>query len=72
MKYLDMVTAHFLDPRPARAVGKKGPVVRKPGAAYEKYNRDGLINDDEYLAREMMGWATGAFLWLYDYVQNSQ
>lgn len=68
-KYLDLVTRNFLKPGPQRASSGNKVLDRKPGATYEKYDRNGNINDDEYLASEMMGWTTGAFLWLYEYVK---
>jgi alpha,alpha-trehalase len=69
-RYLDLVTKNFLNPLPLTVKKNSDQINRKPGKLYEKYKKDGTINDDEYVASEMMGWTAGAFLWCYNYLKQ--
>lgn len=63
MRWLNTVTRNFVDPRPATYPPfKYGDGTRHPGFLYEKYTRDGQINDAEYPCSEMMGWTAATFL----------
>lgn len=73
MKYLDLVAKNFLDPIPASYTYPDGKTkVRKAGTPYEKYKADGTINDDEYMAHDMMGWSAATFVFCYQYVNSLQ
>ncbi|MDR1813773.1 MAG: trehalase [Tannerella sp.] len=56
MKFLNTVTKNFVEPYPNR----NG--ARKPGFLWEKFTREGDINDDEYTCNHMMGWTAATFL----------
>ncbi len=63
MRWLNTVTRNFVDPQPATYPPfKYGDGTRHPGYIYEKYTRDGQINDAEYPCSEMMGWTAATFL----------
>jgi alpha,alpha-trehalase len=62
-RWLNTVTRNYLDPQPASYPPfKYGDGTRHPGFIYEKYTRDGQINDAEYSCSEMMGWTAATFL----------
>jgi alpha,alpha-trehalase len=63
MKYLNTVTRNFVSPVPVDYRHfKNGADIRPYGLIWEKYDRDGNINDAEYPASEMMGWAAATYL----------
>ncbi len=62
-KWLNTVTRNYMDPMPAtHRPFKYGDGTRHPGFLYEKYTRDGQINDYEYPCSIMLGWTASAFL----------
>lgn len=70
LKWLNTVTRNYIDPQPATYPPfKYGDGTRHPGFLYEKYTREGLINDAEYPCSEMLGWTASAFLAALDAVQ---
>ena len=63
IKWLNTVTRNYMDPQPAtHRPFKYGDGTRHPGFLYEKYTRDGRINDSEYPCSIMLGWTASAFL----------
>lgn len=63
LKWLNTVTRNYLDPQPAtHRPFKYGDGTRHPGFLWEKYTRDGGINDDEYPCSFMLGWTASAYL----------
>ena len=71
LKWLNTVTSNFLDPQPAtHRPFKYGDGTRHPGFLYEKYTRDGQINDSEYPCSIMMGWTASTFLRALDLVRQ--
>ena len=68
-KYLNLVAANFEKPTPAFFIknenGVETKVIRQYGKTYEKYTRDGKINDREYNASVLAGWSAGAFAYAY-------
>jgi len=76
MKYLDLVAANYLKPVPSYFIkinnGDTVTAIRPKGMIYEKYTRDGKINDREYKANMMFGWSTGTFAFAYDYVLHNK
>ena len=63
MKWLNVVTRNYINPYPVTYNRfKHGPDERKPGYIWEKYTREGDINDIEYSSSEMMGWTAATFL----------
>lgn len=71
IKWLNTVTRNFLEPVPATYPPfKYGDGTRHPGFLYEKYTREGEINDGEYPCSEMMGWTGATFLWALQMVQK--
>jgi alpha,alpha-trehalase len=63
MKYLNVVTCNYVSPVPLDYVRfKHGPDQRLAGLLWEKYDRNGNIDDSEYPASEMMGWAAATYL----------
>ncbi len=63
MKWLNTATRNWVDPQPATYPPfKYGDGTRHPGFLYEKYTRDGNINDTEYPCSHMLGWAGTVFL----------
>ncbi len=63
MKWLNTATRNWVDPQPVHYPPfKYGDGTRHPGFLYEKYTRDGLINDTEYPCSHMLGWAGTVFL----------
>ena len=72
LKWLNTVTANFLDPHPAtNRPFKYGDGQRHPGFIYEKYTRTGEINDNEYPCSEMMGWTASTFLRALEVVRHT-
>ena len=66
MKYLDLVAENYLSPKAAYFIkNNKDTVKRESGHVYEKYSRDGSINDREYNASVMMGWSAGTYAFIY-------
>ncbi|HYW94791.1 MAG TPA: trehalase family glycosidase [Bacteroidales bacterium] len=73
--YLDILTKNFLHPEPAFAVEKSShdTTWREPGKIYEKYNvTDGKILDNEYISRPFLGWTSGVFIYLRNYMEKSR
>ena len=69
LKWLNTVTSNFVSPQPAtHRPFKFGDGKRSPGFLYEKYSRDGSINDSEYPCSIMMGWTAATFLRAKQYV----
>ena len=63
MKWLNTATRNWVDPQPKTYPPfKYGDGTRHPGFLYEKYTRDGNINDTEYPCSHMLGWAGTVFL----------
>ncbi len=72
MRWLNTVTRNFVDPQPATYPSfKYGDGTRHPGFLYEKYTREGEINDAEYPCSEMMGWTAATFLFALESVQHT-
>lgn len=72
-QWLNTVTRNYLDPQPAtHRPFKYGDGTRHPGFLYEKYTRDGQINDYEYPCSVMLGWTASAFLVALETVQNNE
>ena len=72
LKWLNTITANFLDPHPAtHRPFKYGDGQRHPGFIYEKYTRTGEINDSEYPCSEMMGWTASTFLRALELVRHT-
>lgn len=72
LKWLNTVTANFLDPHPVtHRPFKYGDGQRHPGFIYEKYTRTGEINDSEYPCSEMMGWTASTFLRALEVVRHT-
>ena len=71
LKWLNTVTSNFVAPNPAtHRPFKYGNGTRTPGFLYEKYSRDGSINDSEYPCSIMMGWTAATFLRAKQYVDQ--
>lgn len=71
MKWLNTATRNWIDPQPATYPPfKYGDGTRHPGFLYEKYTRDGKINDGEYAASHMLGWAGTVFLVALETIEN--
>ena len=69
LKWLNTVTSNFVSPQPAtHRPFKFGDGTRSPGFLYEKYKRDGTINDNEYPCSIMMGWTAATFLRAKQYI----
>ena len=63
LKYLNVVTRNYVSPVPVDYHRfKHGPDQRQYGFLWEKYDRNGNIDDTEYSASEMMGWAASTYL----------
>jgi alpha,alpha-trehalase len=72
-KYMDIVAKNFIAPNPTTYIKKGKTITRKPGFIYEKYNVvTGGINDNEYPARQFIGWSAGTFIWCLDYYNKSK
>jgi alpha,alpha-trehalase len=75
MKYLDLVAANYLKPDPSsfkiNQNGDSVTITRPKGMIYEKYTRDGKINDREYKANIMFSWSAGTFAFAFDYLQHN-
>jgi len=73
-KWLDIVAANFEKPDPISFVkkedGKQQTVNRVYGKTYEKYTRNGKINDREYNASVLAGWTAGAYALAYAYLNK--
>lgn len=73
MKWLNTVTRNWVDPQPATYPPfKYGDGNRHPGFLYEKYTRDGLINDAEYPCSHMLGWTASTFLVALEIVRENK
>ena len=73
LKWLNTVTSNFLDPQPAtHRPFKYGDGTRHPGFLWEKYTRDGRINDDEYPCSFMLGWTASAYLVALETVRGAE
>lgn len=70
MKYLDVVAANFVQPDPAIAIKSGDTIKRVSGKIYEKYTRNGTINDREYVGNVMMGWSAGTYAFAYGYLKK--
>ena len=71
LKWLNTVTSNFVSPQPAtHRPFKFGDGTRSPGFLYEKYSRDGSINDSEYPCSIMMGWTAATFLRAKQYIDK--
>lgn len=70
-KYLDVVAKNYISPVPEKFIGTEDTFIRKSGNIYEKYLKDGTINDREYKANTMFGWSAGTYAFLYKYYQNT-
>ena len=63
MKYLNVVTRNYVSPAPVKYNRfRHGPDQRPYGFIWEKYDRNGDIDDSEYSASEMMGWTASTYL----------
>jgi len=63
MKFINVVTRNFVSPFPVDYHRFKfGPDKRSSGFIWEKYDRNGNIDDSEYSASEMMGWTASTYL----------
>jgi alpha,alpha-trehalase len=73
MKYLDLVANNFISPNPAWYLNdKKDTIKRSKGLVFEKYTREGKINDREYKANTMMGWSAGTFAFAFAYLNKNK
>lgn len=73
LKWLNTVTRNYLDPQPAtHRPFKYGDGTRHPGFLWEKYTRDGRINDDEYPCSFMLGWTASAYLVALETVRGAR
>ena len=73
LKWLNTVTRNYLDPQPAtHRPFKYGDGTRHPGFLWEKYTRDGRINDDEYPCSFMLGWTASAYLVALETVRGAE
>ncbi len=71
LKYLNTVTRNYVNPYPVKYNRfKHGPDERTYGYIWEKYDRDGHIDDTEYSASEMMGWAGSTYLKALELVRS--
>lgn len=70
MKYLNMVMRNYVNPFPIRY--KNEEAERRYGYLWEKYTREGYINDQEYKCSEMMGWTAATFLKALDIVRRNK
>ncbi len=71
IKWLNTVTRNYLSPIPAtHRRFKYGDGTREPGFIYEKYTREGTINDYEYPCSIMLGWSASAFVVALETVEN--
>ncbi len=73
IKYLDLVTRNFYNPKPEQVFDPETNkmLYRTKGKVYEKYNVvNGELYDGEYASNEFMGWSTGVFLYLKNYIDN--
>ena len=62
-----------IDPQPAtHRPFKYGDGTRHPGFLWEKYTRDGRINDDEYPCSFMLGWTASAYLVALETVRGAE
>ena len=72
-KFLDLVTKNFIEPQPKTYVDAQGKTVeRATQRTFEKYHREGGINDLEYKATTMMGWTAGVFADLFALVTRNR
>lgn len=70
-RYLNLITKNFIQPIPEYFTRNGKSFKRQPGKIYEKYTNMGVLNDDEYISSEMMGWTAGTFLWCYNFLQTN-
>ncbi|MBP8966571.1 MAG: trehalase [Paludibacteraceae bacterium] len=72
-KYVNLLAKNFEQPLPIQYNSKKGELkTRIPGYIYEKYIvTTGEINDNEYNAREFLGWTAGVYIWCMEYLKKN-
>ena len=63
MKYLNVVTGNYVSPVPVEYNRFRYGTDRRPyGLLWEKYDRNGHIDDSEYPTSEIMGWTAATYL----------
>lgn len=73
MKYLNVVTGNYVSPVPVDYRRFRHGVDQRPyGLLWEKYDRNGNIDDSEYPASEMMGWAAATYLKALEMIRDAK